>query len=611
MAANLVSLERVSKRHAEKQVLDEVTLGIDDGDRIGVIGVNGSGKSTLLAIIARAVRPDAGRVVHGSHVRIHYSAQEPSLDTGATVLQAALQGAHVGALDEPGARAHGWEGQREATARGLLAHLGLRELDRRVAELSGGQRKRIAMARALLDDVELLILDEPTNHIDVDVVDWLEGQLLSRSGALLLVTHDRYLLDRVANRIVEVDQGRLHTSHGSYADYLEDRALREEQAAATERRRQNRLRTELAWLRRGAKARTSKAKYRIDRAHELAAADPDAARAALTIDLPARRLGGKVVNMHGVGKSYGGVTVLRDVDRKLAPDSRIGVVGPNGAGKSTLLRLVAGRIEPDAGSVSTGETVHVGWYGQEPQPLPADQRVLDAVKEVALETSTVEGLRVSASELLERFQFTGDAQKALVGELSGGERRRLELLLVLADAPNLLLLDEPTNDLDLDTLAVLEEYLDSWRGALVVASHDRYFLDRVCDDLFSIQPDGRVRHHPGGWSQYRAQVAQERAAAKAAGRAWRDDERDGAGTERKTPAAGGRRKLSYNDRRELGRLDAKLPKLEARRAELEAALVAQSADHEAAARLGKDLAALLAEIDATEHRWLELSEVKS
>ena len=608
MAANLVSLERVSKRHAEKQVLDEVTLGIDDGDRVGVIGVNGSGKSTLLQIIARAVQPDAGRVVHGRHVRIHHSPQEPLLDGDLTVLQAALKGAGAAqGLELPGE-----EGQREATARGMLAHLGLRDLDRRVGELSGGQRKRIAMARALLEDVELLILDEPTNHLDVDVVDWLEGQLVARSGALLLVTHDRYLLDRVANRIVEVERGQLHTSHGSYADYLEARALREEQAAATERRRQNRLRTELAWLRRGARARTSKAKYRVDRAQELVAADPEAAAAELTIDLPARRLGGKVVNLHHAGKSYGDHPVLRDVDAKLAPGSRIGVVGPNGAGKSTLLGLIAGRIAPDRGSISVGETVHIGWYGQDPQPLPPDQRVLDAVKEVVLETNTIEGLRVSAAELLERFQFDADAQKAVVGELSGGERRRLELLRVLADAPNLLLLDEPTNDLDLDTLAVLEEYLDRWPGALVVASHDRYFLDRVCDDLFSIQPDGRVRHHPGGWSQYRAQVAweraQERERERAADRARGAD--DGRGAQRAT-ADRGRQKLSYNERRELGRLESRLPQLEARRTALEADLVARSADHAAAAELGRDLAVVMAEIDAAELRWLELSEVES
>ncbi|HWH31548.1 MAG TPA: ABC-F family ATP-binding cassette domain-containing protein [Egibacteraceae bacterium] len=585
---NLVSLERVSKRHAEKQVLSEVTLGIDDGDRVGVIGVNGSGKSTLLRLIAGAEEPDDGRVVLANDARVHYLPQEPGLDPADTPLQAVLRG-----IEAPQHRAEE-----------MLDRLGVRDWDRPVSERSGGERKRVALARALADEANVLILDEPTNHLDVDVIEWLEGRLLGWQGALILVTHDRYLLDDVATRIVEVERGGIHTGYGNYADYLQTRAVREEQAAAEERKRANRTRTELEWLRRGPKARTSKAKYRVERAKALVEFRAEERRRDVEIGLPSRRIGSKVVNLHNVGKRFadgaGERWVLRGVEHKLAPDARIGLVGPNGSGKSTLLRLIVGELEPDEGKVVVGETIVPGFYRQEPTPMP-NTRVIDALKEVVLETNTVEGITLSASQLLERFLFTGEAQKAYVEELSGGERRRLELLRVLATAPNLLLLDEPTNDLDLDTLRVLEEYLDGWQGALVVASHDRYFLDRVCDDIWSVQPDGSLRHHPGGWSAYQAaqEQEQERAAAAASQPLSTGEQPRG---ERR------RRKLGYNETRELALLSERIPQLEARRAQLERAVQEAGADYEAAAEAGDELATLLAELDAAETRWLELSE---
>ena len=588
MSANIVSLENVRKVYAEKVPLDGVSVGIDEGDRVGVIGINGSGKSTLLKVIAKVEPADSGRVVHRGGLRVRYLDQQPVLTPDLTPVEAA-------------------GGTRQAEA--YLDKLGLGGVDQPVGTLSGGQRRRVALAEVLADDPDLLILDEPTNHLDPDVIEWLEGLLMARNGSLLFVTHDRYLLGRIATRIVEVAGGELFTHHGSYADYLEARANRVEQAEAEARKRSNLARVELEWLRRGPKARTSKAKHRVDSATALvAAASVKVETREMAIDLPSRRLGSKVANAHGAGKTYDGREVLRDVDLKVAPDARWGFVGPNGSGKSTLLALLAGRLEPDSGSVRLGETVHIGWYGQDPTPLAPRTRVIDAVKEVAEEASTVDGLVVSAGDLLERFLFSKPAQRAYVEELSGGERRRLELLRVLADAPNLLILDEPTNDLDLDTLTVLESYLDSWPGALLVASHDRYFLDRVCDDLYAITADGTLRHQPGGWTAYREAQKAEAAAIKAQRAAHEAAQRDA------DPSTGGGaparpKKLTYNDKREFGQLGVEIPRLEKRRDQLHEQLAEVADDFEKAQVLADELNGVMARLDEAEMRWLELAEM--
>ncbi len=571
---HLLSLESVSKAYPENPVLDGVSLGIAARDRIAVIGRNGSGKSTLLRIVAGDAEPDAGQVVRSNALRISALDQDPGFPAGSTVADV------VG-------------DDRRSIA--LADRLGLADPAADVAALSGGQRKRLAIAVALAADCNLLILDEPTNHLDVDMIDWLEDHLLSRSSALLLVTHDRYLLDRVATRVVEVHDRRLYPHQGDYADYLAARLAREEHEAATEHRRRQRQRVELEWLRRSPKARTSKARYRVKQARELLAAGRPAAAAEVDFDLPARRIGSKVVNLHNAGKRYGERWVLRGVTHRLDRDARIGVVGPNGAGKTTLLRLIAGDLAPDEGKVALGATIVPGWYGQDPRPVPENTRVLSAVREVAEHTRVADGITISAPQLLERFLFPREQQKALVGDLSGGERRRLELMLVLMEAPNLLLLDEPTNDLDLDTLEALEEYLDGWAGALVVATHDRYFLDRVCSDVFSIEPDGSVLHHPGGWVAYRAHRA-----ASTPGPV----EQEAPARRRRSPRTG----LTYIARWELEQLDGRIAELEARRDALASELDAAGADYEAVTRAGEELAAVLAELDAAETRWLELSE---
>jgi len=575
VSMHLLSLENITKTYPETAVLDAVSLGISAGDHIGVIGRNGSGKSTLLAIIAGDEEQDDGSIIRSRGLRVASLDQDPSFDDSLTVGEV---------LGE----------QRESIALG--DRLGLTDHDAMCSELSGGQRKRLALALALSAECDLLILDEPTNHLDIDAIDWLEDHLRSRKEAILLVTHDRYLLDRVANKVVEVHDRKLFPHQGTYEQYLEGAAEREAHEAATEHRRQQRIKTELAWLRRSPKARTSKSRHRVKQATQLVTERRHRARRELSIELPSRRIGSKVVNLHNVGKRYDDRWILRHVEHKLQPDARVGIVGPNGAGKTTLLRLIAGQIEPDEGKVVTGSTIHVGWYGQDPRPIPDTMRVHAAVREHLDEVKLESGIKVSGSQLLERFQFTRNQQQSEVRDLSGGERRRLELLLSLMEAPNLLLMDEPTNDLDLDTLTVLEEYLDAWSGALVVASHDRFFLDRVCDDIFSIEVDGSVRHHPGGWSAYREAAVPH------------------GGSSSKPTAGGGkprqqrRTKLTYNDKRELDQLTRSIPQLEQQKAALTAQLNDAGDNYGIVVRLSSDLARTIADLDSSETRWLELTE---
>ena len=571
-----MSLEGVSKSYPENDVLDGVSLGISAGDRIGVIGRNGSGKSTLLRIIEGTEDIDDGTIVRSRGLRVAALDQNPVFDDESTV-------------------GHVLNDDRQAIA--LADKLGLTDPDAVCSTLSGGQRKRLALAVALSTECDLLILDEPTNHLDIDVIDWLEEHLRRRKEALLLVTHDRYLLDRVVNRIIEVHDLGLHSHQGTYEDFLESIADRDAVDAATEHRRQQRIKTELAWLRRSPKARTSKSRHRVQKATELISEQRKSSRQNLMIDLPSRRIGSKVVNLVNVGKRYGDTWVLRHVEHRMHPDARIGVVGPNGSGKTTLLRLIAQLIEPDEGKVSIGSTIHYGWYGQDPRAIPPETRVHEAVREHLDEVKLSSGITVSGTQLLERFQFTREQQRSTLGDLSGGERRRFELLMSLMEAPNLLLMDEPTNDLDMDTLNVLEEYLDAWEGALVVASHDRYFLDRVCSDIFSIEPDGSVLHHPGGWSAYRQQALHP--AGQSGGGT------SGGGTQR---AKQKRTKLTYNDQRDLNELTRQIPQLEKRKTLLSKQLDDTADNYERTAKLADQLATTIADLDTADTRWLELSE---
>ena len=642
----LLTFDRVLKDYGTKPLLDGVSFVVEADEKVGVIGANGSGKTTLLRLAAGAEAPDGGRVLTASGARVGFLPQRPAFDDDQTVLDAVFAGegpsmqllrdyeAAVHALerrpDDAAAVAEmtrlaarldavgGWD--LEAQARAVLDRLDITDTDALVGTLSGGQRKRVALARVLVERPDLLILDEPTNHLDAETVDWLEGFLSAWTGALLLVTHDRYFLDRVTNRMLEVGGGpqtggAVTRYVGSYSDYLEQKATQEAVEAAEEAKRQNLAKRELAWLRRGAKARTSKSKSRIDRAHALLDAAPDGPDAEIEIASASTRLGKKVVEMRGVTKGFDGRTLIRDFTYLVPRGDRIGIIGANGSGKTTLLEMIAGRLAPDAGTVELGPTVSIGYYDQESRALDDDQRILDYIEDVAENVVTADGHVITASQMLERFLFPPKQQRTPIGLLSGGERRRLYLLRVLMGAPNVLLLDEPTNDLDIPTLVALEDYLDDFAGALVTVSHDRYFLDRVAHHLFRIGEGGAVREIPGGYSAWleirdREAAARERAEkARAASRPAPPEAAAPATSNGSGPAAsGGAAKLSYKETRELEAVEARIAEAEARQPELEAALAEHATDADRVVALSAELAALVDRLDADVDRWAELAE---
>ncbi|HUF34228.1 MAG TPA: ABC-F family ATP-binding cassette domain-containing protein [Acidimicrobiales bacterium] len=579
----LVDLDRVGASRPGRPLFADLSVTVATGDRIGVVGLNGTGKSTLLRVIAGVDEPEVGTVRRGRGSRVGVLHQDPTLPPG-TVREA------VGA---------GWAGES------ALDRLGMGDLlDADVATLSGGQAKRVALAQVLVDDTDLLVLDEPTNHLDIGAITWLEEHLAAYRGGLVLVTHDRHVLDRVTTRILELDRGTGYTHDGGYAGYLEARALREEQAASAEATRRNLARTELAWLRRGAPARTSKPKARIASATAIVEGRAQAAARSgdLDLDLGTRRLGDQVVELHGVTYAWPvQAPLVADLDLALDPRERLGIVGPNGSGKTTLLELIAGRIEPQAGRVVHGSTVRLGYHDQNGVALDPAQRVRDAV--AGGQPPTWEHAR-----LMERFWFDTDAQFAQIETLSGGERRRLQLLLVLATAPNVLLLDEPTNDLDLDTLRVLEDFLDDWAGALVVVSHDRAFLERTVEDVLALDGEGAAAEVPGGYAAWEmarraAGSGGRRASSGKQARRAASGPLPGPAT---APAASSGRSPSTL-RRLLKDAEKEVATLERRRDALTKALADAGTDHERLASLGADIAAVEAELAAAEGRWLDLA----
>ncbi len=525
---NILSLENVSKNYGFKPLFENVTLGLEDRDKIGIIGANGSGKTTLLKIIAGTETTDSGRVTRAKGKSLAYLSQNPPYNENLTVLEMIFAsssgvmqtirdyedichevaaGKHDTAtlqrmsdlqheLEEGG----GWE--IETNARSVLTKLDITDTHAKMGTLSGGQRKRVALAHELIFKPDILILDEPTNHLDADTIEWLESYLARYTGVLLLVTHDRYFLDRVTDRIFEVDRGTVQNFSGNYGYYLEKKAEQDTLREVEGHKRDQLIKKELAWLRRGAKARTRKSKHRIEAAHTLMALPKEALKADVDIAIGSKRLGSKVVEINGVSKSYGDVTLIDDFTYLLKRDDRIGIIGANGSGKTTLLDMITGRVTPDSGEIETGTTVHIGYYDQESRALNDEQRVIDYIRDVAEYVTTNEGVQITAGKMLERFLFTPAAQYAVIGNLSGGERRRLYLLRILMGSPNVLLLDEPTNDLDIPTLIALEEYLDDFAGALIVVSHDRYFLDRTIENIFHFEPGGQVREYAGDYTAY-------------------------------------------------------------------------------------------------------------
>ena len=582
--ANLINLEGVTVAHGTKLLLDEVSLGISDTDRIGVVGRNGGGKTTLLKTLLKVEEPHSGRVTHAGSLRVGVLTQDVRIDEALTAHQAIL-----GDTAE-----HTWAG--DARVREVLDGLGMHEvgLDAVVGTMSGGERRRVALAALLIGEHDLLVLDEPTNHLDVEGVAWLAAWLKQRRGAHVVVTHDRWFLDEVNEATWEVHDGKVDAYEGGYSAYVLARAERDRIASVSEQKRVQLARKELAWLRRGPPARTSKPKFRIDAANALIADEPPPRDDIALQRFATARLGKQVYDVEDVSLSFGDRLLFDHVTWRVGPGDRIGIVGVNGAGKSTLLKMLMGQQQPAAGTVKVGQTVKPAYLSQEVAELDPMLRVLEAVEAVAKQVD-LGGKPVGASSLCDRFGFTGNAQWTRVGDLSGGERRRLQLLRLLMGEPNVLLLDEPTNDLDIDTLQALEDVLDGWPGTLLVVSHDRYFLERTTTVTSSLMGDGTVKALPGGVDEYlqkRVRRAPEAAATKAT-------------TKATTKAKSGD---SRQARKDLQKLERQLVTLDKRESELHAQLAAQAADHEAVIRLDRELHAVRAEKESVEQSWLELSE---
>ena len=579
MAVNLLNVENVTVAHGTRLLMDEVSLGVSEGDRIGVVGRNGGGKTTLLKTLIKVEEPHSGRVTHSSGLRIGVLTQDVRVDVRLTAHQAIL-----GETAE-----HTWAG--DARVREVLDGLGLHAmgLDSTIETMSGGERRRVALAALLVQEWDLLVLDEPTNHLDVEGVAWLAAHLKARTPqqAHLVVTHDRWFLDEVNNTTWEVHDGVVDSYEGGYSAYVLARAERDRMASTAEQKRLQLVKKELAWLRRGPPARTSKPQFRIDAANALIADEPPARDGIALQRFSAARLGKTVYELHDVSLAFGDKRLLSSVDWNLGPGDRVGVVGVNGAGKSTVLKMLVGQQQPDTGRVVVGQTVKVAYLSQEVAELDPTLRVLEAVEQVAKVVDLGGGKTIGASSLADRFGFTGNAQWTRVGDLSGGERRRLQILRLLMGEPNVIILDEPTNDLDIDTLNALEDLLDGWPGTLIVVSHDRYFLERVTDTTASLMGDGSIAALPGGVEEY---LAKRKKAAPASA-----PKSKGGGDSRAA-------------KKELSRVEREIARLDTRQTKLEAEMAEKAADFSAVARLDGELKALQAEKGALEDSWMELYE---
>ena len=577
----LLNMESVCKTYGDRALLDNVSFYMKSGDRVGIVGVNGCGKSTFLRLAAGVESPDGGTVSYDPNVRLGYLPQNPAFDPENTVME------QVEAGLDPTAREIA---RYEAVE--ILTRLGIEAVNQKMGTLSGGQRKRVALASALVHPADLLLLDEPTNHLDAEMIGWLENYLQGFSGGILLVTHDRYFLERVAQKTMEVSFGKCYLYDGGYSAYLDGKARREEMDAAGERKRQTTLRRELQWVLQGPCARGTKSRERLERYEKLKAAQPPQTEGSLApIQALSSRLGKKTVELQGVTKSFDGKCVLKNFDFLLQRTDRVGIVGGNGAGKSTLLNLIAGYITPDSGTVTLGETVKLGYFSQHAQEMNPNLTALQYVKEFGDRIETPEGV-LTASKLMENFLFSGPMQHRLISRLSGGEKRRLFLLGILASAPNVLLLDEPTNDLDIPTMTVLENYLQSFPGAIIAVSHDRYFLDKLCNRIFAVEKDGLVRQYPGGYTDYlqSLDIPREKK-VKAAPEAPRPKPK--------------KLKFSYKEQREFETIDADIAALETKIAENKRQQDIDGADYE-------KLQALMAEqsqLEAKEERWMYLTDL--
>ena len=583
----LLSAEHLSINFGSRQLLSDVNFYLNEGDKVGIIGINGTGKSTFLKVLSGVLEPDAGRISRNPNVQVSFLSQNPEMDDNATILEQVF-------LHFPAE----FRELNEYEAKSMLTKLGFTDLSQKVGTLSGGQRKRVALVAALVHPADILVLDEPTNHLDSEMVAWLEDWLRAFRGGLVMVTHDRYFLERVVNHITELSRGKIYHYEANYSKYLELKEQRYEMAEASERKRQSILRTEREWIMRGCKARTTKSKDRIERYHNLLNQDAPETDDTVQLAAASSRLGRKIIELHGVGKDYSGRTVIGEFSYNLLRDDRIGIVGRNGAGKSTLLHMAAGLLQPDRGSVEMGTTVKIGHFSQEGRELDLNQRVYDFIHEIASEVRTAEGT-FTAKQMMERFLFPSDLQSVPIGRLSGGERRRLYLLSVLMEAPNVLLLDEPTNDLDVMTLSILEDYLQSFAGPILTVSHDRFLLDKLAATIFEVKGDGRVEVFTGNWTDWQSKRRMEELPQK---------------TEKPRPAQERPRekklKFSYKEEREYATIDADIAALEAAIEENTEAQGNVGSDYVKLEQLQTELAELEEKLEAKMERWMYLNELK-
>lgn len=598
---NILNAEKISKTYGEKVLFDKVVLGVNKGDKIGVIGVNGTGKSTFLKIIAGIEEPDAGEIVSGRGVTVSYLAQAPQFNPGDTIVGYVIK-------DKNNAS--------EAEAKTILTKLGITDFDAAINTLSGGQRKRIALARTLVSPAEVLILDEPTNHLDSDMVIWLEEYIKKFKGELIMVTHDRYFLDNVTNRIVELDGGKLYGYDTNYSGFLELKTQREEMERATEAKRANILRRELEWIRRGCQARSTKQQARIDRYEDMKEASRQARASfenkALEMNSVSTRLGKKTIELSNICKSFGEKKVIDDFTYIFLRDDRIGIIGKNGCGKSTLMKIITGNLKPDSGSVEIGDTVRIGYFMQENEPLDEKMNVLEFVRSIGEYVTTVTG-KATASQMCEKFLFGPKSQWTPISKLSGGEKRRLYLLSVLMSAPNVLILDEPTNDLDIETLEILEDYLDGFAGIVIVVSHDRYFLDRTVDRIFSFEGGGRLKQYEGGFSDYYEKKQAENGIAS-----------DGAVQSVKEAVSGdttsakpkkyykereNKLKFTYAEQKEYDTIDDDIASLESKIEELDGEIAGAATQYSRLNELMQEKADVEAQLEHKMDRWVYLNDL--
>ena len=599
---NILSLDKITKAYGERKVFDEADFFLEDGEKVGIIGINGTGKSTLLKIMAGLEQPDSGKVIRANHIVISYLKQQPDFRENETILEYVLREADMGHE----------QNNLESQAKTMLMNLEITDINQKIGELSGGQKKRVSLVAALLEPADILVLDEPTNHIDNAMSDWLENYLKKYKGALIMVTHDRYFLDAVCNRIVEADKGKLYSYRANYSGFLQLKMEREEMCIASDRKRKSIMRNELAWIMRGARARSTKQKARIQRYEEMKDTKDFARDEKIEISSASTRLGRTTVELEHICMSYQDKVLIQDFSYIFLKNDRIGFVGPNGSGKTTLMKIIAGRIEPVSGRVIHGQTVKIGYYSQEIENSPQSgiaymnpkSRVIDYIRDTAEYVKTRDG-QISASQMLEKFLFTGEDQYGLIEKLSGGEKRRLNLLRVLMEAPNVLILDEPTNDLDITTLTILEDYLDNFEGIVIIVSHDRYFLDRTVRRIFAFEGNGKIRQYEGGYTDYSIKCREQ----NDVGEEIKTEKENIKTKEKYKPQREKKLKFSYQEQKEYETIEETVAELEEKISQIEKDMERYATDFIELNKLSQEKEMTENQLQEKMDRWMYLEEL--